>query len=232
LAKDQSAGLQAAIDTAAERRVPLVLASGRYLASGLVLRPGTVISGSGTAAVLALVKPGVPLLIGKNAPRIALHDIALDGNMLEIGGETNALVALTHCQDLSIFRLEVTACAGRGASLHSSGGRILQSRFSMIGDAALFALANRPGHHGQLHIRVRQQRYSGLALNHGEDGSVISRNVRTKRALAGQQNGNGINIFRAGGVLIEATITIVPTRRCAATRLRTSKFWKFMSAHR
>ncbi len=207
LAKDQSAGLQAAIDTAAERRMPLVLAPGRYLASGLVLRPGTVISGTGTAAVLALVKPGVPLLVGDNAPRIALHDIALDGNMLEIGGETNALVALTHCQDLSIFRLEVTACAGRGLSLHSSGGRILQSRFSTIGDAALFALDS-------IGLDITDNSISECGNNgiqvwrsiDGEDGSVISRNriarIETRAGGSGQ-NGNGINVFRAGSVLIE-----------------------------
>lgn len=206
--RDQTTQLQAAIDMAGERHVPLDLAPGRYLAGGLMLRPGTVLTSGGGAATLALVKPGMPLLIGERADRITLNDVALDGGMLEIGGEPNALVALTSCRDITISRLNMTASAGRGLSLNSCAGRVQLSQFSVIADAALFAIDstglditdNTIGDCGNNAIQVWRS-------VEGEDGSVISRNRIARiqaRAGGSGQNGNGINIFRAGGVLVEA----------------------------
>lgn len=208
MAKDQSARLQAAIDTAAERRIPLVLAPGRYLASRLNLRSGSVLSGSGGAATLALVKSGAPLLMAENAQRIALNDIALDGSMLEIGGDANALVVLARCPDASLSRLAVTASAGHGLSLNSCGGRIYNSRFTVIADAAVFALDSTG-------LDITDNVISDCGNNgiqvwrsiEGEDGSLISRNRIARiqsRAGGSGQNGNGINVFRAGSVLVDS----------------------------
>lgn len=206
-AHDQTARLQAAIDLAGEHRIPLALAPGRYLAGGLELRPGVTLTGSGGTATLALVKPGMPLLRGTRADRITLHDIALDGSMLEIGGEADALVALSNCAKLSICRLELTASAGRGVALTGCGGRVRLSRFSAIADAALFALDSTAlditdntvtdcGNNGILVWRSSE----------GEDGSTISHNRISRidtRAGGSGQHGNGINVFRAGGVIVE-----------------------------
>lgn len=208
LAQDQTARLQAAIDMAAERHVALALAPGRYLASGLMARPGTALRGAGGAAVLSLVKPGMPLLSGERAHRITLSDIALDGGMLEIGGEANALVALTSCHDIAISRLKITASGGRGVSLNACNGRIELSQFSIIADAALFAIDSTG-------LDITDNTISDCGNNgiqvwrsvDGEDGSTISRNRITRieaRAGGNGQNGNAINVFRAGSVLVEA----------------------------
>jgi len=205
--QDQSARLQAAIDTAAERRVALALAPGRYLVGGLTLRPGTILTGGRGVTTLAVSKPGVPLLAAERAARITLSDITLDGGMLEIGGEANALVALTSCPDILINGLSVTASAGRGLSLTSCGGRVQRSEFSLIGDAAVSAIDSTG-----LDItdnKITECGNNGIQIwrsSAGEDGSIISRNRISRidaRAGGSGQNGNGINVFRAGSVLVE-----------------------------
>ncbi|MGD9667708.1 MAG: TIGR03808 family TAT-translocated repetitive protein [Hyphomicrobiaceae bacterium] len=204
---DQSARLQAAFDAAAERRVPLLLAPGRYMAGGLMLRPGLTVSGNGGAATLALARPGAPLLAGERADDIALHDIALDGGMLAIGGEANALVALDRCSNISFRRLDLTSSGGRGLALKACGGRLERSRFAVIAEAALFAIDSTG-------LDITDNAISDCGNNgiqvwrssEGEDGSTITHNRIARidaRAGGHGEHGNGINVFRAGSVLVD-----------------------------
>lgn len=205
-AEDQSARLQAAIDQAAEQRVPLLLAPGRYRAIGVRLRAGTVISGMQGAATLALARPGA-LLLAQDADRVSLQDLSLDGGVLDIGTPANALIALQSCRDVTLCRIDVAASGGRGVALEGCGGRIYLSRFSVIADAAVFArdstgldiTDNTIADCGNNGIQVWRSII-------GEDGTIVARNriARIESKSGGNgQNGNGINVFRAGSVLVE-----------------------------
>ncbi len=115
---------------------------------------------------------------------------------------------LARCPDASLSRLAVTASAGHGLSLNSCGGRIYNSRFTVIADAAVFALDSTG-------LDITDNVISDCGNNgiqvwrsiEGEDGSLISRNRIARiqsRAGGSGQNGNGINVFRAGSVLVDS----------------------------
>jgi hypothetical protein len=99
---DQTELLQAAVDRAAERRMPLALAPERYRVVGLKLRPRTVLSGT-CGAVQA-----------ESAEGIILHDISFDNGMLDTGNAAMALASLKNCDDISIYRIGLKASGGRG----------------------------------------------------------------------------------------------------------------------
>ena len=205
-AEDQTKRLQAAIDIAAERRVALVMAPGRYRAAGLKLKPQTRLIGDGGAATLALSSNG-PLLLAEAADRLHLHHIALDGGMLENDGVAGALVVLKGCRNVSISHLDLKAAAGHGIALEACSGRIHLSRISVVGDAAIFALDSKG-------LEITDNTISDCGNNgiqvwrsaDGEDASIVSRNrIEQIAARSGGsgENGNGINVFRAGSVLVE-----------------------------
>ncbi len=203
---DQSRALQAAIDLAAERRVPLALAPGRYFAGGITLRAGVVLTGAGGTATIALAKPG-PLFRGENTHRLALHDINLDGGHMQIGGPGNALIDLKSSNGISLARVVLSASGGRGIALEGCSGRVQLSTLTEIADVALFVLDstgldiidNRVSDCGNNGIQVWRSQT-------GEDGTIVSRNRISKimaRAGGSGEHGNGINVFRAGSVVVE-----------------------------
>jgi uncharacterized secreted repeat protein (TIGR03808 family) len=200
---DQTAALQAAIDNAAERKTALVLTPGRYLAGRVTLRAGTqIIAGNGTAT-LALARGG-PLLTADNAAGIRITGLAIDGGML--GTIDDALVALTGCADIALDDLHVSHTPGRAILLDGCTGRVTRSRIAHAGTgihsldgSGIAMLDNVVEDCANNAIQVWRRA-------NGADGSIVSRNriarVAAKAGGSGQ-NGNGVSVFRAGGVLVE-----------------------------
>ena len=203
---DQTKQLQAAIDRASALRVPLVLAPGRYRVAGIHLRPNTIITGALHTAILALAEPGA-LLTAEGADGIGLHHLRLDGGHLANGSEPGALVALTGCGGLMLSHLDITDSGGRAIALDGCSGRITGCRIERSKDAALFVIdstglditANTITHCGDNGIQVWRR-------TSGEDGTIVAGNrIAHVGATSGGsgQNGNGINVYRAAGVLVE-----------------------------
>ena len=92
---DQSRELQAAIDRAAERGVPLSLPAGRYLVRDVRLRPGTILAGTPGRTTLALSAPG-RLLSGDAAHGVRLDGLVLDGNGHKLADGPPAKVQLSN----------------------------------------------------------------------------------------------------------------------------------------
>ena len=131
-----------------------------------------------------------------------------------------ALVSLRDCPDLVLTDLEIRNAAGDGLSLTRSGGRITDSRISHAGAAGLKSLDAT----GLLitHCEVADCADNGILVWRsaaGEDGTQVlaCRTLRIGAASGGEgQNGNGINIYRAGSVLVSGNrIT-----DCAFTAIR------------
>lgn len=204
---DQSSQLQAAIDRASALRIPLALAPGRYRVAGIRLRSNTVITGSLCTATLVLAKPGA-LLTAEAADGIELHHLRLEGAQLATGVDPGALIAFKGCNGLRLSNLDITGSGGRAIGLDGCSGRITGCRIDNIKDAAIFAIdstslditANTISKCDDNGIQVWRRKA-------GEDGTIVAGNrISHIAATSGGsgQNGNGINVYRAAGVLVEA----------------------------
>lgn len=203
---DQSHVLQAAIDTAALRRMPLQLPPGRFRAAGLVLRPDSAILGASGLSVLALSNAG-PLIAAENARGLILQGLSLDGGLISNREGYDALVSLKDCPATSLTDIAIVHAFAHAIAVERCSGRIEHCRIEHAGDAAIFSLDA-----AGLQIAdndIRNCGNNGIQVwrsDAGEDATIVSRNriahVEARGGGTGQ-NGNGINVFRAGNVIVD-----------------------------
>jgi uncharacterized secreted repeat protein (TIGR03808 family) len=201
---DQSAKLQRAIDQAARARVPLVLAPGVYRAGDLKLATGSQILGVRGATRLVLTQ-GPSLLSADHADTISLDGLTLDG-----GGQglpdNRGLVHLDNVQALRIGDCAVLRAGGNGIALAQCDGAVSGTTITDAADNALFCTDSR----GLTIVgsTIRGSGNGGIRVWQSErrrDGSLIADNrIEDTSARAGGsgQNGNAINVYRAGNVIV------------------------------
>ena len=201
---DQSAKLQRAIDDAAQRRVPLLLAPGVYRAGDLKLAAGSRILGVRGATRL-IYTHGPSLLSGERADSVALTGLTLDGG----GRRLPAGRALAHFDTVKALRIaecDIVGAGGNGITLQGCDGDVTHATITGTADNALFCNDNR----GLIIAAntVRQSGNNGILVWQSDkryDGTLIADNrVEDTQARAGGsgQNGNAINVFRAGNVIV------------------------------
>ena len=215
---DQSAKLQRAIDQAARRRVPLMLAPGRYFARDLKLTSGAQIMGVRGATRLSLTQ-GPSLIASERADTVTLSGLVLDG-----GGKAlpqgRGLVHLVGARSLRISDCEILGAGGNGVSLVHCDGAVTGTTINDAADNALFCVDNtglvisantiRRSGNGGIRVWQSEQR---------DDGSIVADNrIEDTRAKSGGtgENGNAINVFRAGNVIVRNNVI----RKAAFTAVR------------
>jgi len=207
---DQSGPLQRAIDTAASSRSRLRLPPGRYLASGLVLRAGTMISGTPGASIIAYAGGGEFVRAG-DAADIRLYGLTFDGNAKPLAlSRTSALLAFTRCHNLDLTELQISNGLLNGLTLSECSGLVSRCKIEHCGNAGVFSTDAAPADGGLelSHNSVSDCGNNGMLVwrsKAGEDGTRVSHNRIARiaaRAGGTGQNGNGINIFRAHGVQV------------------------------
>jgi uncharacterized secreted repeat protein (TIGR03808 family) len=199
---DQSARFQRAIDEAARARVPLALAPGVYRAGDLNLPAGAQILGVRGATRLVLSR-GPSLLASAGGEAITIGGLTVDGQQ---GFAKRGLLRLSNAKDLRIADCTVANASADAISLEGCAGAIENNIIESAGDNGLFALDSRG-----LTVRgntIRRCGNGGIRIWQSEkrrDGSVIVGNTIEEIAARGGgdgQNGNGINVFRATGVIV------------------------------
>lgn len=216
--EDQSRQLQAALKQAAARGAPLLLPPGRYRIGGVALPENARIVGVPGETHLVTAN-GQPVLIARNTGRADLAGLSFDG--LDIPATQRVgLLAAENIGELVVSDCAFAKAGSIGLTLDRCGGRITANRFRDMRDAALFAIDSKG-------LTVEQNRVEDCGNNGiqiwrnqpGDDGSIIRGNhvmrIRTDGGGSGQ-NGNGISVFRAGGVIIEGN----QIRDCALTFIR------------
>ncbi len=205
-AHDQAAALQAAIDEAANRGVPLELPPGRFRTGPLKLRPGARIIGAARTTALEFTGGG-EFLLADGADGVVLEGLVLDGAYQTLNqDDDNGLVVLRNCRSVRLRNLEVARSAGNGLSLKGCAGSIADCTVTAAMQAGIRSL-DASGLE-IVHNSVADCANNGIQVwrsEAGEDGSIVSGNrIARIRADGGGsgENGNGINIFRAGGVLV------------------------------
>jgi uncharacterized secreted repeat protein (TIGR03808 family) len=203
---DQSRALQVVIDRAAERGGLVTLPAGRVLAREIRLRPRVSIRGQPGRSVLALAGPG-RLLTAHAAHGARLSGLTLDGlGQAQPNADRVGLLTAENTRDLVVEDLTVVRSGAHGVMLAGCQGRITTCRISTIGGAGIFSIdgggVEITGNHlsdcGNNGILVWRSKP-------GEDGTIVSGNrverIRADNGGSGQ-NGNGVNVYRAGNVIV------------------------------
>ncbi|HRN84257.1 MAG TPA: TIGR03808 family TAT-translocated repetitive protein [Hyphomicrobium sp.] len=203
---DQTAEVQAAIDTAAERGVPVALAPGRFQVGALTLRPRSHLIGTPRQTVLQFTG-GATFLAADGAPDVRLQGLVVDGARLAMdAARATSLIALFECEALVLSDVVVRDGLLNGIGLTRCSGRVSDCTIAGMSEAGLLSL-------DALGLEIAHNRVTDCANNGiqvwrsspGEDGTIVSGNRIERIAAKGGgtgQNGNGVNVFRAGGVLV------------------------------
>lgn len=202
---DQSEALQAAMERAAADGKPLFLPPGRYEVSNLEMPARLKLVGVPGETHLVYTGGG-HLLHAEGGSGIGLEGLVLDGANRALADYATGLLQVGGVSDLTVERVEVVGSSKMAVALERVSGRIAANRLTGAREAALWSVDARG-----LSIvdNVVADCGDGGILVHrwedGEDGTLVARN-RVERIAAKSggtgQNGNGINVFRAGGVIV------------------------------
>ena len=202
--RDETARLQAAIDKAAERRAPLALAAGRYIVRNLTLRAGSRLSGIPGQTIIEHVGT-LPALTGAGLRNVALDGLTIHGSGA-LDAQARGLVDLERIVNLSLVDLTIDRSNGNGIALTGCSGVVTGCRVAQAAKAGLFSL-DAAGLEIS-HNTITDCGNNGILVwrsAKGEDATLIAMN-RIERIAAHDggsgQNGNAINVFRAGNVIV------------------------------
>lgn len=189
--RPQTEAIQKAINDSAQSGAPVILPPGRFVCGELTLSTSTSIIGAHGATQLVARDAGA-LISARSASRVRLEGLTMDG-----GGFAEHLVRLEDCGGI------ITDCRLKGA--RESALFATDSSGLVISFNEVSACSN----NGVLVWRS----------TNGSDGTqIVCNRIVDIRAIGGGsgQNGNAINIFRAGDVVVSGN-TI---RRCAFSAIR------------
>lgn len=205
---DQSEKLQRAIAEAARQRLPLWLAPGVYRCGGLRLPTGTQLVGVRGATRLALTG-GPSLLAAEQAEAIALEGLAFEGGDIRLP-ERRGLLHLDTTTGLRLRDCDFRHAGGNAVALERCAGEVVFCRIEHAADNAIFAIDStglriagntiRGSGNGGIRVFRSEKRY---------DGTIIADNrIEETAASAGGsgENGNAINVFRAGNVIVRNNV--------------------------
>lgn len=202
---DQTARLQEAIDRCAAQGAALVLPAGRIRIRQLQMREGSWLIGAARGTGLTSASLGAGLVAhGLNVLR--LEGIHVDGGGSANGSDT-ALLEAKDCRSLTVSGATFVNAGGTALLLERVAGVLTNTTITHAGSSAIRAIDSRGleisgcviSHCGDNGILIWRSK-------HAEDGTILRGNrishVRAKSGGSGQC-GNGINVFRAGSVLVQ-----------------------------
>ena len=197
--RDQTEAFRNAVADAAATGSVLLLPAGTFVVDEIELPSRLAIRGVAGASVLR--GRGGRVLFASGAT-----DITLDGIVVDGGGAAPALIDMVDCDGLTLTGLAVSNGTGNGIALAACAGRVEGCSIGAVGQAAVFAIDSRG-----LVVRsnsVADCGNGGILVwrsEPGADGTLVTANrIRDIRFDDGGngQNGNGVNVFRAHGVIV------------------------------
>jgi uncharacterized secreted repeat protein (TIGR03808 family) len=201
---DQTATLQLAADEAAESGTPLFLPGGIYSTSTLNLKSGTQIEGVPGETILRY-RGGGSIFNLDGVENVRIAGLVLDGASMPLG-DGGALLAATSAKHLDLSDCRFIESSETGILLRQVSGFVRNCEIANVRKAAIFSEDG-----GGLEIAQNHAHDCGdngilvWRSAPGEDATIVTGN-RIERIAARSggsgQNGNGINIFRAGSVLV------------------------------
>jgi len=216
---DQGRLLQALLEEAASEDRPVFLPPGHYVVSNIVLPARSRLLGIAGATRLVFAGDS-HLLTAENVELVELSGLAFDGGGLALADYTEGLVHLAGCPSVTIDTCSFSGSAKSGLALDRCGGRVERNAVMRAAAAGIRAIEST----GLAIIGndVADCGNGGILVwrwSEGEDGSIVSGNrvtgIRAEDGGTGE-NGNGINVFRAHGVIVSTN----QISDCAFTAVR------------
>ncbi len=203
--EDETTRLQAAIDRAAARGRALALPPGRFIVRGLTLPSGAQLSGSRQATVLQHLG-GAPVLSASKATSITIEQLTITGGF-PLSSPWRGLVEFRDVKKIAIRDISVETSPAHAIVLERCSGIVTHCTITGATKAGIFSLDAEAGLE-ICHNRIERAGNSGILVWRsvkGEDGTIVTMN-RIERIAARDggtgENGNAINVFRAGNVLV------------------------------
>lgn len=202
---DQSRAFQALLDTASARNAMVHLPPGDYAISNIVLPRNVRISGT-TGATRIVYNGGGHLFAGEKIDRLELKDIVLDGANHTFSEAIRGLIDVRSVERLIVDNCEITGSSANAIMAERASGRIERCTISGALGAAIHCIDGK----GMTisHNAIHDCGDGGILVHRwqdGPDGTMITENrIERIEARSGGtgQNGNGINVFRASGVMV------------------------------
>jgi len=203
---DQSKLLQKILNNAALEDKPVFLPPGNYFVSNIVLPARTRLMGVPGGSRL-IYTGGGHFLMSENGSHVELTGIVLDGANRTIQSYSEAVLRVNNAAHLVIDNCEIGGSLETGVYISNSRGRIEHCDISgAAGACGIYGIDNRG--FSIINNHVHDCSNGGILIHRwsaGEDGTIVTNN-RIERIGAANggtgQWGNGINVFRAGSVLI------------------------------
>jgi uncharacterized secreted repeat protein (TIGR03808 family) len=201
---DQSRAFQRAIDEAARSLAPLAVPPGVYRVGDLKLPSGSHLVGIRGATRLVLTQ-GSSLLSGTGGDRLTIAGMSLEGGGRVLPAR-GGLLQLERCRGLRVVDCELKGSSQNGLVCIGSSGEVTGTLFADIAESAIHAL-------DCAGLTIARNRIDGIGNNGiqvwrstpGDDGTMVLDNRIdhvANRAGGSGQYGNGINVFRAGNVIV------------------------------
>ena len=206
-AEDQSVALQAAMNAAIGSRSMLVLPGGRIRAGGLVITGPLHMTGVIGSTAIEAVGGDLPVLAASDTPDVTIAGITIDGatSPPKIAGD-QGLVQISGSTSLRIEACRILRSPANGLVLQGCSGIVSDCEIANVAQTALFSNNAKGLLIARCHIHDCAN--NGIQVwqsEKREDGSIVTQNrvekIASKDGGSGQ-NGNGINVFRANGVVV------------------------------
>ncbi len=197
---DQSGALQAALDAARTHGVTLELPAGRIVAGDLSAGTGLRLVGQPGRTVLAA--PGPRVLRIEDAEGVVIEDMGLEAG----DGDASGVVEIGRSEGVVLRSCRLRGGPRNGVAIHDAAARIVDCDFSGHPNAAIHTMDGRG-----LFVRgntIARCGNAGVQIwrsASGPDGSIVSGNRISAIDWVGGgngQNGNGVNVYRADGVIV------------------------------
>ncbi|MAW85608.1 MAG: TIGR03808 family TAT-translocated repetitive protein [Phyllobacteriaceae bacterium] len=202
---DQSRVFQRMLDEAARRGQPVFLPPGEYPVSNLTLPARVSLSGVPGATRIVYTGNG-HLFAGEDCAFLSLTGLTIDGQNRWLSDQTQGLIDLRRVARVVIDNCEIIGAGKSAVVIERCGGRIERSTLSGAQDYALYAVESAglavTGNtvedcgNGGLLVHRWQAAHDGSSITNNRIARIGARNGGTG------QFGNGINLFRAGGVTV------------------------------
>ncbi|MCB1380564.1 MAG: TIGR03808 family TAT-translocated repetitive protein [Alphaproteobacteria bacterium] len=196
--------MQPLIDKAVKAGVPVALPGGDIPVDALSISgPVHIVGVPGQTRLVA--RSGGNLLTIESGSDVVISGVTFDGGPRQ-PGDDHALVTCQAVDGLVIENCHFMNSGGSGLRLQGCSGRVTASRLSQIAKTALFARDSRG-------LEISGNDLEDIGNNgiqvwtstSAEDGTLVYNNRISKVAAEDGgtgQNGNGINVFRAGNVVV------------------------------
>lgn len=202
---DQSKVFAKMLQKASDTETPVFLPAGTYVISNLTLPRRVRLSGVPGATRIVYGGNG-HLFMAEATDRVELSGLTIDGANRWLDEYVQGLVDLRGVPDFTMDGCQVIGSGKNGLALERVGGRIENSTISGAADVGIYSVESTG-------LRISANDVSdcsnGGILVHrwqaADDGTIVTGNrVRRIAARSGGtgQYGNGINVFRANGVIV------------------------------